>query len=143
MMSSTESYIELFGKGATSSSRSDQIKYAISNYDITLFGYGRDLITHSTRDFFGAALHNTYLNTLYSFGVVYVTIYIFYFITFYKKLKLIETRSAILAVHVYYFFEPAIFFELGITSLLMYIVILVADRLNSNIIVPRDEFITS
>lgn len=124
--------IELFGKGNGSNARTTMILYSLSHFDITFFGLGRDYVSKIISDVSGYALHNGYLYTIYSFGISYVLLYAVFVCYFYKNLKNNLSRSFLLSIHVYYLFEPIIFFEVGISSTILFLIVLTGDRLLTN-----------
>ena len=123
--------MDLFGKGASSSSRTFMILYAVENFDITYWGSGRSFVGSIISDEFEVGLHNGYLNTLYSYGMMYLLFYCTFLIFFYRNLNYAQSKAFLLGVHVYYFYEPTIFFESGLTSLVLLMTIMTGDRLLS------------
>jgi len=127
-----DSDINLFNKGAGSSSRTAMTIFSLENFNFSFFGLGREYISSVIHFNFSNALHNAYVFTFYSFGIFYVIFYICFITSYYKNLKYKISKSFTLGIHIYYFFEPIIFFEYVIPTYVLLFCIYAGDRLLIN-----------
>ena len=69
------------GKGGDSAGRSQQVIYIINHYSVNLFGYGKNIINMATVKLQGYAVHNFWVSSLYSSGLLlWADIFILYVI---------------------------------------------------------------
>ena len=127
------SNFSMFGKTEGSTGRALQILYVIEKFDINLWGYD-GLINESTIDALNYPVHNFYVSTLYSMGLVYLLFYFVFIFRFYLKLKSYESKVFLLCFHVYFFFEPSWAFCIQLNYLLPMIIIACSmkTRMNQN-----------
>lgn len=116
---------EIFGKKASSAGRSSQIIGIISHFDLTLFGVGFDLPNNYSIRNSHYAVHNMYVNSLYSMGIVYFILYIYFIYSkLYKKLQSPLAKAFLLSFSIYFMFEPGTFFYVGMFSIPIIILLL-------------------
>lgn len=105
----------LFGKEANTSGRSAQVLSVVNHFDITWFGVGADRITKHSIGVNNYAVHNAWVNTLYSMGIIYFVLYAVFIREIYMNIPPLA-RSFLLGFHVYSFFEPGLFFSILMIS---------------------------
>ena len=108
-MTSDQSAVELFGKSKGSAGRSLQIVYIISNYKLSLFGYGR-IVNSLVEDNTGYPVHNMYIASIYVLGIVISIAYLWFVYWLFRSSYSYKFKIGLIAVHFYYFFEPGYFF---------------------------------
>lgn len=123
----TSSLFSFFGKGG-STGRSLQIIYLFKTYDINLLGYGRDFISGVSLNLFGYSPHNMLFYTLYGMGVLFLFVYVRFVVLLYSYFISPVAKSALLAMQIYYFFEPVIPFEVSMSFLLPILTFISIDR---------------
>lgn len=122
----SDSALKLFGKEGTTG-RSLQIIYIYEKYSLTCFGIGRDLLSHQISDIFRYPPHNMFFYTCYGMGVFYFFLYSCFIYFFYNRLNSNISKSALIALQIYYFYEPVIPFEISLSFLMPMIVLLIID----------------
>ncbi|PDP65499.1 hypothetical protein CLI78_09495 [Porphyromonas gingivalis] len=105
----------LFGKEANTAGRSEQVLSVVSHFDIKWFGVGADTITKHSIGINDYAVHNAWINTLYSMGIIYFVLYAVFIRKVYMNIPPLA-RSFLLGFHVYSFFEPGLFFSILMIS---------------------------
>lgn len=105
----------LFGKEANTSGRSAQVLSVVNHFDITWFGEGADRITKHSIGVNNYAVHNAWVNTLYSMGIIYFVLYAVFIRKVYVNIPPLA-RSFLLGFHIYSFFEPGLFFSILMIS---------------------------
>ena len=123
----TSSSLSLFGKSGTTG-RADQLVYLAEFYSLNLFGNGREVIADNVQFFYGVPPHNLYFFTAYGMGLLYLLTYFIFIIWLFTKLKTPTAKSFLLALHVYYFFEPIIPFEASMSFFLPTLLIIIIDK---------------
>ena len=123
----TSDSISLFGKSGTTG-RAMQITYLWEKYSINLFGYGREVISDETLYFFHYPPHNLFFFTLFGMGLLFLLCYLAYIVRIYGLLKSEMAKSALLAMQLYYFFEPVIPFEASLSFFLPNVIIIAMDK---------------
>lgn len=117
------SSFSVFGKTEGTTGRSMQILYIIDHFDINMWGYG-SLINKSVEEALNYAVHNFYVSTIYSMGVIYFLFYLFFIYRLYFMLKSYESRIFLICFHVYFFFEPSWAFCVQMNYLLPMIIVM-------------------
>jgi len=102
----------LMGKTRDSAGRSDQILLVTEQFSVTWFGLGSDVVNNFVMAETTYGIHNMWLNTLYSMGVIYTLFYIVYIKYIYNKINSLPMKSLFLAYQLCFFFEPGRAFEL-------------------------------
>ena len=98
--------MEILGKEGGSAGRSSQILLTISTFPLTLFGVGYDVPSDFVINKTGYAIHNFYINTVYSMGLVFMLFYVIFIIRLYLNLRSYKAKAFLLASHIYFLFEP-------------------------------------
>ena len=125
--------IELFGKKAESAGRSVQILITTKHFDLSLFGEGVEIPNKYSIAKTNYAIHNLYINSIYSMGIIYMILYIFFIYRYiYSKLKSNIAKSFLLSFHIYYMFEPGTAFSTGMGSLALLTIILKINQEQTN-----------
>ncbi|WP_152567304.1 hypothetical protein [Porphyromonas sp. COT-290 OH860] len=117
----------LFGKKADTAGRSAQVLSVVNHFNIRWFGNGLDTIGKYTHDVNSYALHNAWINTLYSMGIIYSTLYIIFIRSIYRNIPIIA-KSFLLSSHIYFFFEPGLFFSILMVSSFPIIVAIISQN---------------
>lgn len=120
--------VEVLGKKAGSAGRSIQVLTTIQNFPLTLFGVGADLPNNLALNLTGYPVHNAYINTIYAMGVVYMAIYIAFIVRIYRATEDFRGTAFLLAVHIYFFFEPGMMFSPLMLNSLPIIALLCSKR---------------
>lgn len=103
--------IDVFGKGASSSGRDLQIYYTVAKFPILAFGNGYHAVDEYIAGIMGLVLHNTWVNTLYAFGYVYVILFCFFIYKYIiKKLQSKLAISFLMGFQIFSLFEPGVLF---------------------------------
>ena len=118
----------VMGKEANSAGRSEQITLVMLRYPLTLFGVGKDAIDAFSFATTGYAVHNAFINSLYSMGVVIMLCYMLFIYRIYQQLDSIVAKSALLASNVYFFFDPGVMFYLLLIN--VYPIMIVLLKMN-------------
>lgn len=100
------------GKEANSAGRSEQIASTILHFPINLFGNGKDAVEDYSMRLFDFSVHNFYVSSLYSLGIIIFVCYFIFVLGIYKELLSKEAKAAWIALNVYFFFEPGICYYL-------------------------------
>lgn len=120
-----DSDVSLMGKGSDSAGRSVQILLVTEQLPITWFGLGSDVVNNLVADETNYGVHNMWVNTLYSMGIIYTIFYLVYVIYVYNRISSLPVKSLFLAYQLSFFFEPGRAFELlfstfiGMSSILL------------------------
>lgn len=117
----------IFGKKADTAGRSAQVLSVINHFDILWFGNGLDTIGKYTHDVNNYALHNAWINTLYSMGIIYSILYVVFVRRIYRNIPVIA-KSFLLSSHIYFFFEPGLFFSILMVSSFPIIVVIISQN---------------
>lgn len=123
--------LTVFGKKADTAGRSTQVLSVINHFDIRWLGNGLDTIGKYTYDTNSYALHNAWVNTLYSMGTIYFVLYIVFVRGVYRSISIIA-KSFLLSSHVYFFFEPGLFFSILMVSSFPIIVVIISQNKYEN-----------
>lgn len=123
--------LALFGKKADTAGRSAQVLSVINHFDIRWFGNGLDTISEYTHNVNSYALHNAWVNTLYSMGVIYCVLYVLFVRGVYRNIPIIA-KSFLLSSHIYFFFEPGLFFSMLMVSSFPIIVTVISQNKYEN-----------
>ena len=123
--------LTVFGKKADTAGRSTQVLSVINNFDIRWLGNGLDTISEYTHNVNSYALHNAWINTLYSMGIIYFVLYIVFVRGVYRNIPIIA-KSFLLGSHVYSFFEPGLFFSILMVSSFPIIVVIISQNKYEN-----------
>ncbi|ATR93280.1 hypothetical protein [Porphyromonas gingivalis] len=123
--------LTVFGKGADTAGRSAQVLSVINNFDIRWMGNGLDTISEYTHNINSYALHNAWVNTLYSMGVIYCGLYVLFVRGVYRNIPIIA-KSFLLSSHIYFFFEPGLFFSILMVSSFPIIVVIISQNKYEN-----------
>lgn len=121
----------LFGKKANTAGRSSQVLSIINHFDIKWFGEGAETITRYSIVANDYAVHNVWINTLYSMGIIYVILYAIFIGKVYKNLSPLA-QSFLLGFHIYSFFEPGLFFSILMVSSFPIIIAIISQRKYEN-----------
>lgn len=100
------------GKEANSAGRSEQIIFVINSFPLRLFGNGKDVIDNTLSHWTDFSIHNFYINSLYSFGVIPLLGYFYFIYVLWNKQVSILGKSFLLVFNIYFFFEPGTCFYL-------------------------------
>lgn len=107
------------GKGADSAGRSLQILYVINHFSLNLFGHGKDVINNAVVSKEQFVIHNLYVNSLYSQGLLIVLAYFYYLYHFFAQLTSLIGKAFLLSFHISFFFEPGYCFYYSISIVLV------------------------
>lgn len=118
----------VMGKEANSAGRSEQIAMVVATYPLSLFGSGKDLVDNFVNDLTGFAVHNFYVSSLYSMGIIILVGYMLYVHKLYKNTMSSKAKAALLASNIYFFFEPGISFYLQMLN--VYPIMVVIMQMN-------------
>ena len=121
----------LFGKEANTAGRSEQVLSVVNHFNVTWFGVGADAITKYSIAINNYAVHNAWINTLYSMGILYFVLYGLFIRKIYMSI-LPLARSFLLGFHVYSFFEPGLFFSILMISSFPIIVVIISQSKYEN-----------
>lgn len=121
----------LFGKKADTAGRSAQVLSVINHFDIRWFGNGLDTIGRYTYRFNNYALHNAWINTLYSMGILYSILYGVFVKKIYQSIPN-TSKAFFLSSHIYFFFEPGLFFSILMVSSFPIIIAIISRRKYEN-----------
>ncbi len=117
----------LFGKKANTAGRSSQVLSIINHFDIKWFGEGAETITKYSIVANNYAVHNVWINTLYSMGIIYFILYAIFIRKVYKNISPLA-QSFLLGFHVYSFFEPGLFFSILMVSSFPIIIAIISQK---------------
>ncbi len=134
----TSSSLSFFGKTGTTG-RAEQLIYIYNNYTLNLWGNGRDLLSNDVASLFLVPPHNMYFFTAYGMGLPFLILYIIFVFYLYSKLKSPKSKSILLAIHFYYFFEPIVPFESSLSFYLPYILLILIDKYDAPKIMTSKE----
>lgn len=115
----------MFGKKADTAGRSEQVLAIIQHFDLSWFGVGGDIIAKYSQETNEYSLHNAWVNTIYSMGIVYVMLYAKFIQKIFIRLTSLA-KSILLGFHIYFFFEPGLFFSILLISSFPLIVIILS-----------------
>lgn len=118
----------VMGKAADSAGRSAQIAYIIGSFPIKLFGCGKDVIDAAINSVENFSIHNFYINSLYSLGVIPLLGYFYYIYYLWKNLPNIMAKAFLLAFNIYFFFEPGTCYYLLFLNVMPIIIILLTKQ---------------
>ncbi len=104
--------LTFMGKEANSAGRSEQIVSTILHFPINLFGNGKDAVEDYSMRLFDFPVHNFYVSSLYSLGIIIFVCYFIFVLGIYKELQSKEAKAAWIALNAYFFFEPGICYYL-------------------------------
>ncbi len=121
----------LFGKKADTAGRSAQVLSVVNHFDIRWFGNGLDTIGKYAYRVNHYALHNAWINTLYSMGLVYSILYGFFVKKIYQSIPN-DSKAFFLSSHIYFFFEPGLFFSILMVSSFPIIIAIISQRKYEN-----------
>lgn len=113
---SQTSQVALFGKESGSSGRSLQIILTMAKFPLTFFGVGNELPNEYSMVYTGYPIHCFYINTLYSMGIVYLTIYLIFIYQIFKKLNSKLAKAFLLSSHIHFMFEPGMAYSLDMQT---------------------------
>lgn len=113
----------VFGKEANSAGRAQQIDFVISNFQLNLFGHGKDIVNGTVASEMVYAVHNFYISSVYSTGALAMFLYFVYLKRFYDRLEHNMSKSFLMAVHVYFFFEPGLSFYISFINMVPFILV--------------------
>lgn len=116
---------DTFGKSG-SRGRITQVQLIVLNYPLNFFGNGRDEVNEFSNYYANYPVHNGWIGSTYSYGLLYLALYLLIIYTIYKRCRDERSNAALLAFQVYIFFEPHIFFELS--SYMLLFIVLALDR---------------
>lgn len=116
------------GKGGDSAGRSQQVVHIINNYSINLFGYGKNVINMATVKLQGYAVHNFWVSSLYSSGLLIMGGYIYFICNLFNRLKSDVAKSFLLSFNLYFFFEPGLCYYISFSNIFPIIVVLLQDN---------------
>lgn len=119
----------VMGKSANSAGRALQIIYVINEFPLKLLGCGKDIIDMSINKMGNYSIHNFYINSLYSFGILPLLGYLYYIFRIWKTLPHIVAKSFLLAFNIYFFFEPGTCYYLLFLNVMPMIIILLSKQL--------------
>lgn len=119
----------VMGKSANSAGRALQIIYVIDEFPLKLLGCGKDIIDASINRIGDYSIHNFYINSLYSFGVMPLLGYLYYIYRIWKTLPSIVAKSFLMAFNIYFFFEPGTCYYLLFLNVMPMIIILLSKQL--------------
>jgi len=97
---------KFMGKDSSSSGRALQIIYVIRHFSVNLFGYGKDVINNAVLANEQFVIHNLYVNSLYSEGLLILLAYFYYLYHFFTQITSLVAKAFLLSFHVAFFFEP-------------------------------------
>ena len=93
----------ILGKGGDSAGRSQQVIYIINHYSVNLFGYGKNIINMATVKLQGYAVHNLWVSSLYSSGLLIMGGYIYFICNLFNRLKSDVAKSFLLSFNLHFF----------------------------------------
>lgn len=99
---------KFMGKDGNSAGRSEQIIYIINHFSVNLFGYGKDVINGATVKLQGFVVHNFYVCSLYSSGIIIMAAYLYFIYNLFHKLCSLAAKAFLLSFNIYFFFEPGL-----------------------------------
>ena len=100
------------GKETNSAGRSEQILFVMNSFPLRLFGNGKDVIDNTLSYWTDFSIHNFYINSLYSFGILPLLGYFYFIYTLWKNQISVLGKSFLLVFNIYFFFEPGTCFYL-------------------------------
>lgn len=112
------------GKGGDSAGRSQQVIYIINHYSVNLFGYGKNIINMATVKLQGYAVHNFWVSSLYSSGLLIMGGYIYFICNLFNRLKSDVAKSFLLSFNLHFFFEPGLCYYISFSNIFPIIVVL-------------------
>ena len=120
--------LSFMGKEANSAGRAEQIASVVLEYPLNLFGNGREVIDLFSKDENGYAVHNFYISSLYSYGIVILLGYMWFVFKIHRHLRSHKTKAVWLVFQFYFFFEPGVCFYFKFLNVFpLLLVLIMAD----------------
>lgn len=116
--------LEMYGKGASSRGRAEQIFLAFSKYNLSLFGEGYGVVTGYVSDLTEYTIHNMFVATMFDYGILIMCLYIYFIYLVYCYLNTAILKSFLLSIQVHFFFEPFVAYDSKFMMIVLYVALL-------------------
>lgn len=118
---------DYMGKGGDSAGRSAQIIYIINKYSVNLFGYGKNIINADSVKNQGFAVHNFWICSLYSSGLIILLGYTYFMCKLFYSVKSHVAKAFLLSLNLAFFFEPGVCYYISFSNIFPIVVVLLQE----------------